>query len=149
MPHMSRTQSQKANKEIARQYPETIISQGDLDLVDELFADDYVEYNSAVPGPIRGPDGVKEYVSMLRAAVPDIECGVEDLIAEGDTVVRRDRATGTVVGVFMGIEPTGKTAVVEGNHIHRIEDGQFVESWAQNDMLGLLQQLGVVELPGA
>lgn len=146
---MSSTQHQEANKEIARQYPEAIISRGELDLIDELFADDYVEYNSAVPEPIRGPDGVREYVSMLRAAVPDIECGVEDLIAEGDMVVRRDRATGTVEGVFMGIEPTGTAAVVEGNHVHRIEDGQFVESWAQNDMLGLLQQLDVVELPGA
>ncbi len=136
------------NKELVRRYPEEVISEGNLDLVDEIIADDYVEYNSAVPEPIHGPEGVKEYVSMLRTAVPDIECGVEDLIAEGDKVVRRDRATGTVEGEFMGIEPTGKEAVVEGHHIHRIEDGQIVETWAQNDMLGLMQQLGVVELPG-
>lgn len=136
------------NKEIARQYPEEIISKGNLDLIDDIFADDYVEYNSALPEPIRGPDGVREYVSMLRAAVPDINCGVEDLIAEGDMVVRRDRATGTHEGEFMGVEGTGKEAVVEGHHIHRIEDGKLVESWAQNDMLGFLQQIGLVELPG-
>lgn len=47
----------------------------------------------------------------------------------------------------MAVEATGP-AVVEGNHIHRIEDGQIVEWWAQNDMLGLLQLLGVDELPG-
>lgn len=135
------------NKELVRQYPEEIISEGNLDLIDEIFADDYVEYNSSLPDPIRGPDGVREYVSRLRAAVPDINCGVEDLIAEGDTVVRRDRATGTHQGAFMGVEGTGTEAVVTGNHIHRIEDGKLVESWAQNDMLGFLQQIGVIELP--
>ena len=144
---MPDTQHQAENKEIARKYPEEVISEGNLNLIDEIIADDYVEHNSAVPEPIHGPDGVKEYVSLLRTAVPDIHCGVEDLIAEGDMVVRRDRATGTHEGGFMGIEATGK-AVVEGIHIHRIEDGQLVESWAQNDMLGLMQQLGVVEPPG-
>ncbi|MFC7213509.1 ester cyclase [Saliphagus sp. GCM10025334] len=136
------------NKEIVRKYPEEVISKGNLDLIDEIIADNYVEHNSARPEPLHGPDAVKEYVSMLRTAVPDIHCGVEDLIAEGDMVVRRDRATGTHEGEFMGVEGTGKEAVVEGNHIHRIEDGQIVETWAQNDMLGFLQQIGVFEPPG-
>ncbi|WP_306052509.1 ester cyclase [Natronococcus wangiae] len=145
---MPETQDQAENKEIARKYPEEVISEGNLDLIDEIIADDYVEHNSAAPEPLRGPDEVKEYVSMLQTGFPDIHCGVEDLIAEGDMVVRRDRATGTHEGEFMGIEPTGKEAVVEGNHIHRIEDGQIVESWAQNDVMGLMQQLGLVEPPG-
>jgi steroid delta-isomerase-like uncharacterized protein len=146
---MPDTRHQAENKEIARKYPEEVISKGNLDLIDEIIADDYVEHNSAVPEPIHGPDGVKEYVSMLRTAVPDIHCGVEDLIAEGDMVVRRDRATGTHEGEFMGIEPTGKEIVVEGIHIHRIEDGQIVETWAQTDVMGAMQQLGAFEPPGA
>ena len=146
--HMPDTQYQAENKEIARKYPEEVISKGNLDLIDEIIADDYVEYNSARPEPLHGPDEVKEYVSTLRTAVPDIHCGVEDLIAEGDKVVRRDRATGTHEGEFMGIEATGKEAVVEGIHIHRIEDGQLVETWAQNDVMSMMQQFGVVEPPG-
>lgn len=145
--HMIDTRHQDVNKEIARKYPEEVISEGNLDLIDEIIADDYVEYNSARPEPLHGPDEVREYVSTLRTAVPDIRCGVEDLIAEGDMVVRRDRATGTHEGGFMGIEAAGE-AVVEGIHIHRIEDGQLVETWAQNDVMGLLQQLGAIELPG-
>ncbi len=138
---------QTANKEIVRKYPREVISEGNLDLIDEIIADDYVEYNSGIPEPLHGPDDVKEYVTRLRAAVPDIDCGVEDLIAEGEKVVRRDRATGTHQGGFMGIEATGE-AVVEGIHIHRLEDGQIVETWAQNNILGLLQQLGAFERPG-
>ena len=144
---MADIQYQDENKEIARKYAEEVISKGNLDLIDEIIADDYAEHNSAVLDPIHGSDGVKEYVPMLRTAVPDIHCGVEGLIAEGDMVVRRDRATGTHEGGFMGIKATGK-AVVEGIHIHRFEDGQLVETWAQNDVMGLMQQLGVVEPPG-
>ncbi|WP_222863719.1 ester cyclase [Natronococcus pandeyae] len=146
-PPGSPSTTEAENKEIARTYAQEVISEGNLALIDELFADDYVEYNSALPEPIQGPEGVKEYVTTLRSAVPDIDCVVEDLIAEGDMVVRRDQATGTHEGGFMGVEATGK-AVVEGHHIHRIEDGQFVESWAQNDVMGLLMQLGAVEPPG-
>jgi steroid delta-isomerase-like uncharacterized protein len=145
---MPEPQHQAENKNIARKYPEEVISEGNLGLIDEIIADDYVEHSSVRPEPLHGPDEVKEYVSTLRAAFPDIHCGVEDLIAEGDTVVRRDRATATHEGEFMGIEATGTEGVVEGIHIHRIEDGQLVETWAQNDMLSLMQQLGVVELPG-
>ena len=135
------------NKALARTYAREVISEGNLDRIDDCFADDYVEYNSALPEPIHGPEGVKEYVTALRSAVPNIDCGVEELIAEGDMVVRRDRATGTHEGGFMGVEATGE-AVVTGHHIHRIEDGQFVESWAQNDVLGFLVQLGAFEPPG-
>ena len=146
-PPRSPSTTEAENKELARTYAQEVISEGNLDLVDELFADDYVEYNSALPEPIHGPEGVKEYVMTLRSAVPDIDCAVEDLIAEDDMVVRRDRATGTHEGGFMGVEAKGE-AVVEGHHIHRIEDGQFVESWAQNDVMGLLVQLGAIEPPG-
>ena len=145
---MTETQYQAENEEITRKYPETVISEGNLGLVDELIADDYVEHSSAGPEPLHGPDELKADVSRLRAAFPDIQCEVEDLVAEGDTVVRRDRATATHEGEFMGTEATGTEGVVEGIHIHRIEDGQLVETWAQNDMLSLMQQLGVVELPG-
>lgn len=107
---------------LVRQYPEAILSDGNLDVTDEIIADDYVEYNSGAPEPVRGPDGVREYVTQLRTAVPDIRCGVEALIAEGNMVVRRDRATGTHQGGFMGVEATGE-AVVEGIHMHRVEDG--------------------------
>ncbi len=146
-PPGSQSTTEAKNKEIARTYAQEVISEGKLSLIDELFAEDYIEYNSALPEPIQGPEEVKEYVMALRSAVPDINCVVEDLIAEGDMVVRRDRATGTHEGGFMGVKATGE-AVVEGHHIHLIENGQFVESWAQNDVMGLLMQLGAIELPG-
>ena len=126
--HMPETQYRAENKEIARKYPEEVVTDGNLDVIDEIIADDHVQHNSAASEPLHGPDEVKENVSKLRTAFPDAECMVEDLIAEGDMVVRRDRATATHEGEFMGIEATGKEIVVEGIHIHRIEDGQIVET---------------------
>ena len=145
---MTESRHQADHAEIVRQYPEAVISEGNLALVDEIFADDYVEHKAARPEPLHGPDEVREYVSKLRTAFPDINCAVVDLIVDGDTVVRRDRATATHRGEFMGVEATGTEGVVEGIHIHRLDDGQIVESWAQNDMLGLMQQLGAIEPPG-
>lgn len=136
------------NKKIVCKYPEEVISRGNLDLVDEIFADDYVQHNSAGSEPFHGPDDVKENASKLRTAFPDMDCMIEDLIADGDKVVRRDKATGTHEGEFMGIEPTGEEIEVNGIHIHRIENGQIVETWAQTDVMGVMQQLGVVDRPG-
>lgn len=136
-----------ANKDVVRKYPREIISKGNLDLIDEIIADEYVQHNSAISEDFHGPDAVRENVSRLRAGFSDITCGVEDLIADGNKVVRRDRATGTHDGEYMGIEPTGKEIVVEGIHLHRLENGQLVETWAQTDTLGVLQQLGVVDPP--
>lgn len=144
---MSTTETEA--KELARRIPEEIINEGNLELADELFADDYVGRLSGIPEPLHGPEALKGFASELRTAFPDVEMTVEDVIAEDDKVVRRDRMTGTHEGEYRGIEPTGNEVEVEGIVILRVEDGQIVETWGQSDMMGAMQQLGVVEAPGA
>ena len=73
---------------------------------------------------------------------------VEDLIAEGDKVVTRWRARGTHQGELMGIPPSGNPVEVTGITIHRIEGGKVVETWANYDALGMMQQVGAVPEPG-
>ncbi|RQH00842.1 ester cyclase [Natrarchaeobius oligotrophus] len=136
------------NKELAQKYAEEVVTEGHLDIIDEIIADEHVQHTSAVSETLHGPEEVKENVSMLREAFPDTECVVQDLIADGDMVVRRDRATCTHEGEFMGIEPTGKEIEIQGVHIHRIEDGQIAETWSQSDMMGAMAQLGAIEPPG-
>lgn len=142
---MSTTESK--NKELAQELPQAIINEGNLDLIDEHFTVGYVGRHSAIPEPFdRG--GLKEAITMFRTAFPDLELQFEDVIVDDEKVVRRDRATGTHEGPFMGIEPTGKEIVIQGIHIHRIEDGRIAETWSQGDNLGAMQQLGVIEPPG-
>ena len=84
--------------------PRSIVLSG----VDELTASDYVGHDPANPEPLRGPEGVKEFISTYRAAFPDAQITVEQQLAEGDLVATRWNARGTHEGELMGIQPTGK-----------------------------------------
>ena len=134
----------------ARRFLEEVWSNGNLELVDELFSSVYLGHPSGPEEPVQGPAGVAEYVGRLREGVPDLTITVEEQIAEGDKVATRWTARGTQEGELMGIEPTGRAATVTGITIQRFDEhGQIVEGWTNWDMLGLLQQLGVAPQPAA
>jgi steroid delta-isomerase-like uncharacterized protein len=134
------------NKRIARKVFEDIQSQGNLALVDELVAADYVGHSPL--GDIHGPEGTKQLETVLKGAFPDYRVEVEDQIVNGDKVVTRWTARGTHQGPFQRIPPTGKSMTMTGMTIFRIADGKLVEGWTNADILGLLVQLGAVPAPG-
>ena len=126
------------NKATVRRIIEEIINEGRLEMVDELIAEEYVDHAG---GP-HGCDGYRQSVAVVRAAFPDLQMTIEDLVAEGDKVVARLSIKATHGGVFMGIEPTGKPVSFCGVGIMRIIDGKMVERWNHSDILTLLKQLG-------
>jgi steroid delta-isomerase-like uncharacterized protein len=133
------------NKALARRSLEEIWNQDNLAVIDELFASNATFYDPNVPGgKYTGPDGARQFVQVYRGAFPDVRITINDQIAEGDKVCTRWTATGTHKGELMGIAPTNKRATVTGVDIDRYQDGKVVEAWASYDMLGLLQQLGIV-----
>jgi steroid delta-isomerase-like uncharacterized protein len=133
------------NKALARRAIEEVWNQGKLAVIDELTAANATFHDPSVPGgKFTGPEGVKQFVQIYRGAFPDVRLTINDQIAEGDKVVTRWTATGTHKGELMGIAPTNKHATVTGVDIDRYQDGKVVEAWASYDMLGMLQQLGVV-----
>ncbi len=133
------------NKALARRSIEEIWNQGKLAAIDELVASDATFHDPSVPGgKFTGPQGMKQFVQIYRGAFPDLRLTINDQIAEGEEVVTRWTATGTHSGELMGIAPTNKRATVTGVDIDRYQGGKVVEAWASYDMLGLLQQLGVV-----
>ena len=82
---------------------------------------------------------------MYRAAFPDLRMDAEDVIASGDKVVVRARATGTHKGEFMGMPATGKSIDVQLIDIMGLgDDGLAHEHWGVVDALAMMQQLGVV-----
>src|SRR5688572_4278819 len=134
----------------ARRFFDEIWSQGDLDLVDELFAREYLGHPSGPEETLRGPEGVKTYIGRLRDGIPDLTMTIEDQVADQDKVATRWSAHGTQAGELMGIEATQRTASVTGITIQRFgTDGRIVEGWTNWDTFGLLQQLGVVPQPAA
>ena len=126
-----------------------IVSEGSLetlgDALQEVYADDIVMHEP--DEDVRGIEGLKQFVSMIRSALPDLRITLEDDIAEGNKVVSRWRAQGTHQGELMGIAPTGNHVAITGITIHRIEDGKIVEEWENWDALGLMQQIGAVASP--
>ena len=112
--------------------------------IDELCAPDYVAHGALPPGFSPDRASLGQLRIALWTAFPDMHIVVEDLIAEGDKVAARVTLRGTHQGDFMGIPPTGKQVRVPGIEIDRIEDDKFVETRANLDVLGFLQQLGAI-----
>lgn len=139
---------QEENEAVVRRFLEEIFAGGNLELVDELFAPDYVLHDPSVPGEVRGPEGMRQYVSMYRAAYPDTNFTIEDQISEGDEVATRWVARGTHEGELMEIPPTGERVTITGIEVDRVSGGKIEETWVSYDALGMMQQLGVVPQTG-
>lgn len=139
--HASTTE---ANEEIVRRIPTEIFDEGNVDLVDELFATDFVGHVPPTPGELNGPEGFEGLVRTFRTGFPDLNHPEIHLVGDGDTVVARLTGTGTHEGAFLGIEPTGESMEITAMEMYRLDDGEITEAWLNVDMLGLLQQLGVV-----
>lgn len=138
--------SAEENKAVVRRLVEDVVNRGDLAVVDEIFATDFVN-RSLATGITPDREGIKQYITILRSAFPDYHNIIEDLIAEGDRVVARVICRGTHRADFMGIAPTGRSVAFSAISIFRFAGGRVVERWNNTDDLGLLQQLGVVPQP--
>lgn len=139
--------STEENEAIERRFFEAM-NERNIAALDNLLAAEFVDH-SPNPGLTPDRDGTLQFFTMTFAALPDFHSTLEDMIAAGDKVVSRFTAHGTHTGAeLMGIPATGKQAAVQGISIHRITDGKIVDNWVSMDMLGMLQQLGVIPAPG-
>ncbi len=138
--------STEDNKALVHRLIEEAWNEGSLAIIDELLSPDYVLHIDAPGVPDR--EGYKQAVIMHRTAFSDFHFTIEDMIAAGDKVVLRATLRGTHTGDFMGIGPTGKPVTLTAISIRRLEAGRIAEEWVETDMLGLMQQMGVVPPPG-
>jgi steroid delta-isomerase-like uncharacterized protein len=132
----------RSNQDVIRLVCEKVWGEGDVGLVDELYAENYVALNPT-PGLPAGREGVEIELTAYRQAFPDMRVTLEEMVSEGDKVVARYTIRGTNTGEMMGIPPTGKSAEISGVSIARLENGKVAEEFALTDMMGLFQQLGL------
>ena len=132
----------ESNKELVRRFYDEVWASGNLDVADEVFADEYVRHDFRAGEPQSGAQGQKDIAAAFRAAFPDIVWEVDFLVAEGDFVMGRWTASGTHQGPWAGVEPTGRSIRFSGINVFRFSGGQVVEIWNHRDDLGLMQQLG-------
>jgi steroid delta-isomerase-like uncharacterized protein len=137
------TSMSEENKALARRWAD-IFNQGNLDLVDEIYASDFVGHDPTMPEDVRGVEGRREFYGMYQSAFPDTQITIEDQLAEGDMVATRWTARGTHRGELMGVPPSGKRVEVSGTTISRFEGGKVAEEWDNYDALGMMQAIGAV-----
>ena len=141
--------SEAENRKLFQRYFDVVANEGNLDLADEIFASDYQHHDPANPDPrpVVGPQGVRDHLTSLRGAFPDLIFDIDDMVAEGDQIIVRWTARGTNTGDYFGMPATGKSIEITGMNTWRTRDGQAIEGWVNRDDMGLLQQLGVVPAP--
>jgi len=134
------------NKNVIRELHRRL-SEGDIEGAAALAAEDLVNH-AAIP-QAQGCAGLVSIFQKVRAAFPDMQYRLEDLIAEGDQVVARVKATGTHTGplamVRLPLAPTGRKVEMDQIHVFRLAGGRIVESWGARDDIGLFRQLGLLE----
>jgi predicted ester cyclase len=135
------------NKRLVRRALEEIYGDGNLGLADELVHREFVDHEPAHPEQPTGPESVKQTVRHLHDAFGGLRFEVQDEIAEGDKVVQLVIMSGRHTGSLMGREPTGKEFAVRHTYIWRIAGDKIVEHWGSRDDLGLLGQLGLLQMP--
>ena len=133
------------NKALCRRWFKEVWNEGRTATIDEILAPTAVVHGL---GPDQvGPEGFKPFHKQYRAAFPDIHIEVDDLAAEGDIVAIRWSGSGTHTGHDLGFPATNTRVTFTGMVFVRFKNGQLVEGWNLFDQLGMLQQVGVVNLP--
>ena len=140
--------AEKDNIELAKQQIAALNAR-DLDGYLSRIDESYVGHSETRPEPIRGVDGVRHYIQSLLISFTELMIEAEQVIASGDTVVSRMRATGTHRGSYVGIAPTNKSIVIEACTVTEVKNGKAIQSRMYADNVKLLQQLGVLSLPRA
>lgn len=135
--------STEENKAIVRRWIEDFWNKDSPDSIDKLCTTNFV-LHGAPPGVAPEFEGMKRAHAMHHAGFPDMHFTIEDMIAEGDKIATRSTFRGTHKGEWAGIPPTGKQVTIAGIEITRLEGGKYAETWLNMDMLGAMQQLGVV-----
>jgi steroid delta-isomerase-like uncharacterized protein len=135
------------NKNVVRRLFDELWNKGTLQVADEIIAPTYQHHDSSTPDLGKGPESEKKRVNLYRGAFHDFRLNIEDLYAEGETVVARWSCRGVHKGDLNGIAPTNKQFAITGMTICRFDHGKIVEGFVNWDALGLLRQLGIVPEP--
>ena len=134
------------NKNTVTEFIDALFTKGDLGAVDEYLAEGFVNHDPPV-GVTADREGMRAAGAMFRAAFPDWHSEMGIVVGEGDLVVEHFTATGSHRGEIFGVPPSGRIVILPGINIWRVRDGRIVERWGRLDELGLLRQLGLVNLP--
>ncbi|MCO5184324.1 MAG: ester cyclase [Anaerolineae bacterium] len=130
------------NKDLVRRFVVEVQNQHNLNALDELFSPMFYDHSGKTD-----LEGTRQFFKMMFTAFPDMHFTIHQQIAEGDQVVTFKTFHGTHSGPFMGLPGTGQSVAIDVMDILTVTDGQITEHWTVSDMLGMMQQIGMVPTP--
>ncbi|NIP57086.1 MAG: hypothetical protein GWM92_03060 [Gemmatimonadetes bacterium] len=134
-------------KAVVERFVEEYKNRQNPDVVDELVHED-CRVHIPLPGLPDGREGMRVNGRLMCGAFPDVRVEREFFVVDGEIVVERALAEATHGGGLMGIEPTGEPVTWTELHAYRVEDGLITEVWSEADFMGVMVQIGAVEMPG-
>jgi predicted ester cyclase len=137
---------QQEDVAVFRRVIEQGFGEGRLDVIDDLLGPNFVEHQGDGEQSA-GPERLKQAITILREAFPDLRATVEDAVGEGEKIAFRVRFEGTNSGDLLGQRATGQTARWEAMDICRFDAGRMVEHWGVVDRFGVMEQLGALPAP--
>jgi len=132
---------------VVRRFLDEVLNGGNLDLIDELWAEDLAWHGGSL-GDIFGLPAFRKFIALAQPRHSPGCLTVEEIVSAGQKVVARFTNRGTQTGPFLGTPPTGRHAEWLGIGIYTVTSGKISQAWFGEDVLGMLMQLGVVTLPG-
>lgn len=124
---------------LVRRWTQEAIVAGQLEVFDDLLADDVLDRSG--PTPTRGRASFKERALGIRASFSELSLVVDDMLLDGDRAAWRWTLVGTHTGAFAGLAPTLARATVRGVNLQTIASGRVVEHWSLVDVFGALRSL--------
>ena len=119
-----------------------VFTQGNVDLIDELMHEDFVEHEEVPPGIPPGRGTPKAMTAMMHSAFPDFRADVDELLQDGNKVIARARFSGTHQGEFMGIPATGNRFDINVIDIMEFQGDKAIAHWGLMDTAKMMEQLG-------
>jgi len=136
-----------ANKEVVRRFYEEVINECRVELLSELLSGDYTEVMDGQRYEV-GLEGARAHALGVRETYPDLHLTIDRQIAEGEWVVSCITASGTHLGEWLGIAPTGQKVTFTGVNVDRVVGGKLVEHGGAANMLGPLLEIGAIRVVG-
>ena len=135
--------------DVVRRFLDQVVNGGDLTALDDLWAADLVWHGGSL-GEYHGIEQFRENMAANAAgAFTGMHLHIDEIVTAGEKVVVRFTNSGTQTGPFLGQPATGKHAAWLGIGIYTVTHGKISEAWFGEDILGMLIQLGAIQLPAS
>jgi len=132
--------------EVVKQNTMLVQGQGDFELFDKIFADDYTDHTPQKGGFAADKDGTKSLYKALRQAFPDFRAEIHWQICDRDMVTTYKTYYGTHKGEFLNVRPTNKKIQFIAVDVMRVQNGKISDHWGVGDLLSLYKQLGLIPI---